>query len=87
MRREAQRDEVGYDYTRWYTRVAGPVAPAAAPDLEQRDLQVMFQRIIYDGLVGDDFLRRFTVTFDLPRARLILGPKAPARGRAPAQAE
>ena len=34
----------------------------------------MFQRIIYDGLVGDAFLRRFAVTFDLPRAQLILAP-------------
>jgi hypothetical protein len=26
----------------------------------------MFQEIIYDGLVGDRFLRNFTVTYDLP---------------------
>jgi hypothetical protein len=26
----------------------------------------MFQEIIYDGLVGDRFLRNFTVTDDLP---------------------
>ena len=25
----------------------------------------MFQRIIYGGLVGDEFLRRFAVTFDV----------------------
>jgi hypothetical protein len=34
----------------------------------------MFQRIIYDGLVGDAFLRRFTVTYDLPRERVVFGP-------------
>ena len=31
----------------------------------------MFQRIIYDGLVGDDFLRRFAVTFDIGGGRMI----------------
>ena len=33
----------------------------------------MFQRIIYDGLVGDDFLRRFAVTFDVAGGRMIFG--------------
>ena len=31
----------------------------------------MFQEIIYDGLIGDRFLRNFTVTYDLPRSRMI----------------
>jgi Aspartyl protease len=75
VKRVEQRDETGHDYTRHFTRFAGPVAPAAAPGYEQRDVPVMFQEIIYDGLVGDDFLKQFTVTFDLPRERLILGPR------------
>ena len=31
----------------------------------------MFQRIRYDGLVGDAFLRRFAVTFDVPAGRIV----------------
>ena len=31
----------------------------------------MFQRIIYGGLVGDEFLRRFAVTFDVGGGRMI----------------
>ena len=41
--------------------------------MAQTDPEVMFQRIIYDGLVGDAFLRRFTVTYDLPRERVVFG--------------
>jgi hypothetical protein len=32
----------------------------------------MFQQIIYDGLIGTDFLNRFRYTFDLRRQRLVL---------------
>ena len=70
-----QRDETGYDYTRYFTRFPGPIAPAAALQCEQRDVAVLFQEIIYDGLIGDDFVRQFTVTFDLPNQRMILGPR------------
>ena len=31
----------------------------------------MFQEIIYDGLIGDAFLRRFVVTYDQPAERMI----------------
>lgn len=32
----------------------------------------------YDGLLGAEFLRRFRVTFDYPRKRLILRPRVPS---------
>lgn len=75
VRREERRDETGFDYVRHFARIPGPVAPHALPELAQRDLNVMFQEIIYDGLVGNDFLKRFTVTYDLPGRRLVLGPR------------
>ena len=67
-------DETGHEFTRFFTRLDGRVHPDGASDLAQEAPEVMFQRIIYDGLVGDAFLRRFAVTFDLPRAQLILAP-------------
>ena len=75
VRREERKDETGFDYLRFFARTPGPVAPHGAPELAQRDLDVMFQDIIYDGLVGNDFLKRFTVTYDLPGRRLVLGPR------------
>ena len=45
-----------------------------APHLGMRDPEVMVQRIIYDGLVGDAFLRNFLVTWDIAGSRLVLTP-------------
>ena len=36
----------------------------------------MFQEIVCDGLIGDAFLRRFTVTYDVPGGRMVFGPRA-----------
>jgi hypothetical protein len=68
------QDETGHGYTRFFTRLAGSIAAAGAPSVAQADPDVIFQRIIYDGLVGDAFLRGFTVTYDLPRERVVFGP-------------
>lgn len=67
-------DETGHNFMRFFTRLDGRVHAEGAPGLAQEAPEVMFQRIIYDGLVGDAFLRRFAVTFDLPRAQLVLAP-------------
>ena len=47
------------------------ISLAGAPAIRQSDPEVMFQKIIFDGLVGDAFLRNFIVTYDLPAARMI----------------
>ena len=65
------RDETDYQYTRHFTRIRGVVGPWQALSIRQRDPDVMFQKIIYDGLVGHSFLRNFTVTYDIPRSRII----------------
>jgi hypothetical protein len=74
VRRVDGTDETGNRYTRRFASLRGRIHPTAAPTLGQDDPAVMFQRIIHDGLVGDAFLRRFRVTFDLPRASLVLAP-------------
>jgi hypothetical protein len=65
------RDETGNEYTRYFTTLRGDVRVPDSPALAQRDPDVMFQKIIYDGLVGHAFLRRFVVTYDLPHERLV----------------
>ena len=64
-------DETGNPYTRRFTALPGRVHAAQDAAVGQDDPRVQIQRIIYDGLVGDDFLRRFTVTFDPARERMI----------------
>lgn len=70
------RDETGHNYTRYFAKIDGVVRTTAAPAISQRDPDVMFQRIIYDGLVGTTFLQRFQVTFDLANERLLFGRTA-----------
>jgi hypothetical protein len=41
--------------------------------LAQERPRVIFQRIVHDGLVGDAFLRRQPVTYDLAASRVIFG--------------
>ncbi len=64
-------DETGHAYTRYFTQIRGAVHPTGAPLISQANPDVMFQRIIYDGLVGDSFLRNFAVTYDLENSRMI----------------
>jgi hypothetical protein len=71
VRKVEGRDETGHDYVRHFTALSGVVRVPTAPELAQRDPSVIFQKIIYDGLVGHSFLRNFAVTFDLTNERLI----------------
>jgi len=65
------RDETGHEFVRYFTELRGDVQVSGAPSIRMTDPQVMFQKIIYDGLVGDKFLRNFTTTYDLARSRVI----------------
>ena len=71
VRRVDGTDETGHSYTRFFTRLDGAIHPPSAPALAQRDPEVQFQRIIHDGLVGDAFLRRFAVTYDVAAAQIL----------------
>jgi hypothetical protein len=72
VRRVEGTDETGNPYVRSFTRLEGSIHPTGAPDLAVPSPDVMFQRIIYDGLVGDAFLRNFRVTWDIAGSRMIL---------------
>jgi hypothetical protein len=65
-------DETGHNYVRRFGELSGRIS--VAPELFQDDPKVMFQKIRYDGLVGDDFLSRYTVTFDIPGSRMVFSP-------------
>ena len=71
VRRVEGEDETGHAYTRIFTRLSGAIHPTAAPELAQDDPEVMFQRIIHDGLLGDAFLRRHAVTFDVAEETML----------------
>lgn len=71
VRRVSGSDETGHPYTRFFTRIAGTIHPTGAPGIAQHDPEVMFQQIVHDGLLGDAFLRRFAVTYDVAGSRIV----------------
>ncbi len=71
VRKVAGTDETGNSFSRYFTRLSGDISATAAPLVRQADPDVMFQKIIYDGLIGNGFLSRFAVTYDLARGRVI----------------
>jgi len=75
VRRVEGSDETGHRYARFFARLPGKVALADATEVGQSDPAVMFQEIIYDGLIGREFLAQGPVTFDLQRDRLLVGPR------------
>ncbi|MFN8554514.1 MAG: retropepsin-like aspartic protease [Candidatus Obscuribacterales bacterium] len=64
-------DETGHSYVRYFTKLPEDVFLAQSRLFTQKKPKVQFQKIIYDGLVGDGFLSNFTVTYDLAHKRLI----------------
>jgi hypothetical protein len=74
VRRAEGTDETGGAFTRHFTTLPGSIHPTGAPAVGQERPEVMFQRIVHDGLVGDSFLRRQAVTYDVADARIVFGP-------------
>jgi hypothetical protein len=75
LRIENAIDETDFAYRRYFTKMAGPIYPDSLPGLGQEDLGVMFQNIIYDGLIGNSFMKRFIVTYNLQDSEIILSPR------------
>jgi hypothetical protein len=71
VRRKDGKDETGHEFSRYFTRLEGNVHLPGSPEMGVKGIDAMFQKIIYDGLVGHYFLREFRVTYDLPRSRMI----------------
>ena len=71
VRRVTASDETGHGFVRYFSELRGDIKVGGAPLIRVADPRVMFQKIIYDGLVGDAFLRNFTTTYDLASSRMI----------------
>jgi hypothetical protein len=71
VRKQEGNDETGHAFARYFTTLRGEISVAGAPAIRQAGPEVMFQRIVYDGLVGNSFLKNFTVTYDLANLRMI----------------
>jgi len=65
-------DETGHQWTRYFATIVGSVHLADAPQTAQEAPRVQFQDIIYDGLIGTDYLGRYRVTYDIAGGWLVL---------------
>jgi hypothetical protein len=76
VKKYESKDETGNPFVRYFSQLSGPVRLRAAPRISQRNPAVMFQDIIYDGLIGDAFLRSFDVTYDMVGSRMLFADPA-----------
>jgi hypothetical protein len=68
-------DETGHEFTRYFVTISGDISVSGASQYRMTGPEVMFQKIIYDGLVGDSFLKNFTTTYDLENKRMIFNTR------------
>jgi len=73
-RTQESTDETGHKVTRYFTTLSGDISVTGATEYRITGPDVMFQKIIYDGLIGDQFLRNFVTTYDLARSQMIFAP-------------
>lgn len=72
VERKEGKDETGQPFLRRYAKLPSAVHVAGAEALEiPAETTVMFQKIIHDGLLGQQFLRRHVITFDLAGSAMI----------------
>lgn len=72
LKKESMTDETGHNRNRVYVKLNGKIAPPDTTKHAQNDPTVMFQKIIYDGVIGNDYFKGKIVTYDLANSRLIL---------------
>lgn len=63
-------DPNGLRYRSWASRL-GKIELLDNPTLKQEKAPVVFRKLLAEGVLGQDFLRQYTVTFDLPSSELI----------------
>jgi len=64
-------DETGHAFKRYFTKIPGRVHLPHNREIGINNIDVMFQKIIYDGLAGHYFLSQFLVTYNLPNSEMI----------------
>jgi hypothetical protein len=71
VKRQEGKDETGHRFIRFFSKIEGPVYVAGSSEIKGESPDVMFQKIIYDGLVGHYFLRDYTVSYNIANSEMI----------------
>lgn len=76
LKRVEGKDETNHKFVRYFGQMEGEITPVKGGDKQkQKNPNIMFQNIIYDGLVGHDYFKNFIVTYNLPSAQIIIAPQ------------
>ncbi len=65
-----ETDETGHERVSHQATLDGRLTVADAPSLAQENPRAVFMDIIYDAVVGFDFLKQYAVTFDTTGSRM-----------------
>ena len=71
VRRRDGQDETEHVFTRYFAKIDGAINFPGPDKIGVTSMDAMFQKIIYDGLVGHRFLSQFIVTYNLPESEMI----------------
>lgn len=71
IRNREGQDETGHTFKRYFAKMPGRVSLPRVHEIGVDGIDVMFQKIIYEGLVGHNFLSKFLVTYNLPSSEMI----------------
>lgn len=66
-------DETNFKRKRFFVKIKGDIKPASDNIASQKNPIVMFQKMIYDGMIGNDFFKDRVTTYDLQNSILIVG--------------
>jgi hypothetical protein len=72
VKTQSIKDETGFNRNRVFVKLNGDVGLLSKNLRSQKGPKVMFQRIIYDGIIGNNFFKDRVVTYDLKNSRLII---------------
>jgi hypothetical protein len=72
LKKEVITDETDFRRKRFFVKLSGQVGLQAENPIFQDEPMVMFQEIIYDGIIGNDFFKNRVITIDLPSSRLLI---------------
>lgn len=64
-------DETGHEFTRYNSHLKGDIQIDCEGGITYKQPEVVFQDIIYDGLIGNEFLKQHKVTFDISNSRIL----------------
>lgn len=66
------KNETGHPFKRVYKTLQGKIEISGTAGLSQENPKICFENIIYDGVIGIDFLNSFVITFDIQNKRLLI---------------